>query len=222
MAWGQNRYGQLGNGTVTGPDKCGTFACSQAPLAVTKLKLPVSAVSAGNYHAVAIVTSPTGTPNGVESWGSDTEGQIGIGSKLGNACKGDCQTVPIAVQSDWNGLTAISGGRSFTLALVGGRVVAWGVNHNPGRLGDGTLKSTFAPVAVCAVAVKACSMTSPASKLLQGVTAISAGGTVSLALLPKIVAVWGSNYRGSLGTGSDSGGGTRFPIKVSGLIGPGE
>ena len=189
---------------------------------MTKLKLPVSAVSAGNYHSVAIVDSPTGTHIGVESWGSDTEGQIGIGSKRGNACKGDCQTVPLAVKSNWKGLTAISGGRSFSLALVGGRVVAWGVNHNPGRLGDGTRKSTSAPVAVCAVAVKACSLTSPASKLLHGVTAISAGGTVSLALLPKIVAVWGSNYRGSLGTGSDAPGGTSFPLKVNRLIGRGE
>jgi alpha-tubulin suppressor-like RCC1 family protein len=221
MAWGQNRYGQLGNGTVNGPDKCSTFACSQAPLAV-KLKMPVSTVSAGNYHSVVIVDSPNGTPIGIESWGSDTEGQVGTGSKRGNACNGDCQTTPLAVPGDWNGLTAVSGGRSFSLALVGGRVVAWGVNHNPGRLGDGTRKSTSAPVAVCAVAVKACTMSSPASKVLQGVTAISAGGTVSLALLPKIVAVWGSNYRGSLGTASTAPGGTSFPLRVSGLIGRGE
>jgi len=221
LAWGQNRYGQLGNGTVNGPDKCSTFACSQAPLAVTRLKQPVSQVSAGNYHSVVVVDDAEGTPVGVESWGSDTEGQIGIGSKRGNACKGDCQTTPLAVPGDWSGLTAVSGGRSFSLALVGGRVVAWGVNHNPGRLGDGTRKSTSAPVAVCGVAVKACSLTSPISKLLHGVTAISAGGTVSLALLPKIVAVWGSNYRGSLGTGSNASGGTAFPLRVSLLSGSG-
>ena len=222
MGWGQNRYGQLGNGTVNGPDKCGTIACSKAPLAVTRLKLPASAISAGNYHSVAMVTGPDGTPNGVESWGSNTEGQIGIGSKLGNACKGDCQTTPVAVPGDWKGVSAISGGRSFSLALVNGHVMAWGVNHNPGRLGDGTLKSTSGPVAVCGISVKNCGLTSPDSKLLHGATAISAGGTVSLALLPKVVAVWGSNYKGSLGIASDAPGGTKFPLQVHGLIGRGE
>jgi alpha-tubulin suppressor-like RCC1 family protein len=217
LAWGQNRYGQLGNGTVTGPDKCGAFACSQAPIAV-KMKLPVSAISAGNYHSVAIVDSPLGVPIGVESWGSNTEGQVGINSSHGNACKGDCQTTPFAVPGNWEGLTAISGGRSFTLALAGGKVFAWGVNHSPGRLGNGTHKSSSKPVGVCAVGVKSCPAGSPPGKFLSAVTAISGGGTVSLALAGgTVVAVWGSNYRGSLGTGSTAPGGSAFPVRVTGL-----
>lgn len=216
LAWGQNRYGQLGDGTITGPDRCGHFACSKAPL-VVKLKMPVSAISAANYHSLVIVDDNFGTPVGVDAWGSNTEGQVGISSSRGNACKGDCQTTPLAVRGPWKGLTAISGGRSFSLALVGGRVMAWGDNHNPGRLGTGTHNSVSGPLGVCAVAVKSCPTGSPAAKFLRGVTAISSGGTVSLGLLPTAVAVWGSNYRGCLGTGSTAPGGTAFPLRVIGL-----
>jgi alpha-tubulin suppressor-like RCC1 family protein len=218
LAWGQNRYGQLGNGSVSGPDRCLHFACSQAPLVAT-LKQPVSAISAGNYHGLAIVDSPTGTPIGVDAWGSNTEGQIGINSTIGNACKGDCQTIPLAVHGQWKGLTAISGGRSFSLALVGGKVMAWGSNHHPGRLGNGNVKARSAPVGVCAIGVRLCPPGSAAAKFLRGVTAISGGGTVSLALLPGAVAVWGSNYKSSLGIGSDTAVGTAFPLKVHGLNG---
>ena len=218
LTWGQNRYGQLGNGSISGPDRCSHFACSLAPIAV-KLKMPASAISAANYHSLAIVDDANGNPVGVESWGSNTEGQVGLKSDRGNVCKGDCQSIPVAVRGNWTGLTAISGGRSFSLALVGGRVVAWGSNHHPGRLGNGNVKAQNAPTLVCALLVKSCPAGSPASKYLHGVTAISGGGTVSLALLPGAVAVWGSNYRGALGNGSDAAGGTSSPIQVTGLNG---
>jgi alpha-tubulin suppressor-like RCC1 family protein len=215
LAWGNNRYGEVGNGTVTGPDTCSHFACSKAPLVVTKLKKPVSAISAGNYHNLVIVDSPTGTPVGVDAWGSNSDGQVGIGSRRGNACHGACQTTPVAVRGRWKGLTAISGGRSFSLALVAGRVMAWGDNHEPGRLGNGTHKSTPVPAAACNIGVKACPPNSPASKYLHGVTEISGGGTVSIALAAGTLVVWGSNYRGALGTGSSTQPGTPFPIRVS-------
>ena len=109
--------------------------------------------------------------------------------------------VPVPVRGKWTGLTAISGGRAFSLAVVGGGVVAWGDNENPGRLGDGTHKSNHTPRPVCAIAVKSCPPGSPPAKFLRSVTAISAGGTVSLALLVGAVAVWGSDFNGSLGTG---------------------
>jgi alpha-tubulin suppressor-like RCC1 family protein len=219
LAWGENRYGQLGNASVSGPDRCGDFACSKAPLTVTRLKMPASAVSAANYHSLAIVDNRLGTPIGVEAWGSNTEGQSGLGPKRGNGCRGACQTIPVAVHANWKGLTAISGGRSFSLALVGGRVLAWGDNHEPGRLGNGTHISSNAPVAVCAVGFRSCRPGSRSAAFLHGVTAISAGGTVSLALLATSTVVWGSNYRGALGIGTSVPHGSASPIRVSGLGG---
>jgi alpha-tubulin suppressor-like RCC1 family protein len=219
ISWGNNSYGELGTGKITGPESCNKVACSHAPLVVTKMNLPVSAISAGNYHAMVIVDNPLGTHVGIMACGSNTNGQVGFDSAAATACHGNCQTTPIAVPGNWKGLTAISGGRAFSMALVGGKVMAWGSNHRPGRLGNGLVKNAHAPVGVCAVGVKLCPPGSPDSKYLQGVTAITAGGTVSLALLTNKVVIWGSNYKGALGIGSTAAGGTAFPIKVPALSG---
>ena len=220
LAWGQNRYGQLGIGTVKGPDTCSHFSCSKSPVAVSKIKVPVSAVSAGNYHSLAVVDSPHGTPVGVDAWGSNTSGQVGLSSKTRECVP---RRLPIVPGRGPRPLEGAHGDRrrSFlqSFALVGGRVRAWGENRRPGRLGDGTYLSATLPVTVCAIGVKKCPSGSPPAKFLRAVTAISAGGTVSLALLPGAVAVWGSNFHSSLGAGNSAPGGSAFPIRVTGLSG---
>jgi alpha-tubulin suppressor-like RCC1 family protein len=65
MAWGQNTYGQLGNGT-TGPEACGTGPCSAIPVAVCQqgANLPcptgpelsnVKSIGVGEVHSLAVV-----------------------------------------------------------------------------------------------------------------------------------------------------------------------
>jgi alpha-tubulin suppressor-like RCC1 family protein len=97
------------------------------------------------------------------------------------------------------GVTAVSEGDLFSLALKGdGTVWAWGVN-DLGQLGDGTTDSSDTPVQV---------------ENLTGVVAISAGGFHSLALRTDgTVWAWGSDRYGQLGD-AGSEGFSPVPVRV--------
>ena len=74
MAWGLNEWGELGDGTYTGPEKCGVVGCSTTPVAVSELS-GVTAVSAGYQHSLALLEGGT-----VMAWGDNSSGQLGDGS----------------------------------------------------------------------------------------------------------------------------------------------
>jgi alpha-tubulin suppressor-like RCC1 family protein len=195
-AWGDNEYGQLGNGTTEGPEKCAATppqACSSTPVEVSKLSgvvvLSTGGYSSGGYpkeSSLALLESGT-----VMAWGYNGEGELGNGTTTNS-------DVPVAV-SGLSGVTAVSDGGNHSLALLSnGTVMAWGQNEN-GQLGNGTKTGGKVPVEVSG---------------LSGVTAIAAGGSHSLALLSNgTVMAWGEG-------GAFSGGPTtttEVPVEVSGL-----
>src|SRR6202035_354657 len=154
-AWGNNQSGQLGDGTLSGPEECGEKkACSTSPVAVSGLN-GLTAVSAGDEHSFALLEAGT-----VMAWGNNSSGQLGNGGT-------EHSDVPVAV-GGLSGVKAIAAGANHSLALLeDGTVMAWGENSS-GQLGDGKTENSDVPVAV---------------SRLSGVTAISAGGNHSLALL---------------------------------------
>ena len=112
-AWGNNNYGQLGNGTYTNSNK---------PIQVIGL-LDVVAISEGNAHCLALKKDGT-----VWAWGYNMFGQLGIGGQINSS-------IPIQVSS-LTGVVAVSAGRDHSLALtVNGTVLGWGINTY-GQLGD--------------------------------------------------------------------------------------
>ncbi|MEU9738271.1 Ig-like domain repeat protein [Micromonospora chersina] len=129
LAWGENSYGQLGNGTRTS---------SNVPVDVD---LPegttVTAVAAGITHSLALTS--TGT---VLAWGSNGFGQLGNGTNI------DSNT---PVQVDLPGgstAIAIAAGGYHSLATTSiGTVLAWGYNIY-GQLGNGTNTDRNTPVQV--------------------------------------------------------------------------
>lgn len=145
MCWGLNSDGQLGDGTAIN---------RSAPVGVSGLESGVRAIAAATEHTCVVMDS-----GGVQCWGSNRSGQLGIGL-LGGPDGGfrDSYYRPVQLPMLSRGVTAvtggsgISGGFSFPVmhscALVeGGTVNCWGFNGS-GQLGDGTQTNRLAPVSV--------------------------------------------------------------------------
>ncbi len=155
----------------------------------------VTAIAAGGEHALALDSS-----GAVSAWGENFDGQLGNGGPPG------ASDVPVTVQG-LSTAVAVSAGQQHSLALLAnGTVMAWGDNGFD-QLGQsdgiGGISSSNVPVQVPGLA---------------GVSAISAGGLFSLALLTGgTVDAWGDGAFGQLGSGSTSTVGT--PTPVTGLTG---
>ena len=198
MAWGENTWGQLGNGTATGPETCAeALPCSTTPVTVSGLS-GVTAIAADG-DSLALLRNGT-----VMDWGYNGAGQLGNGSTTGpqTCAESACSTTPVPV-SGLSGVTAIAAGWIHNLALLSsGTVMAWG-NNESGHLGNGTTSNSDVPVAVSG---------------LSGVTAIAAGEFHSLALLSNgTVMAWGWNILWQLGNITTAEEESLVPIPVSGL-----
>jgi hypothetical protein len=194
MSWGENTDGDLGVGTFTGPEKCpkGPYEvpCSKTPVEVEGLS-EVTAISAGAYHSLALLSDGT-----VMAWGQNEYGQLGDGTT-------ENRDVPVPV-SGLSDVVAISAGYNENLALLSdGTVMAWGRNHL-GQLGNGT--STGPEKCLEGIYEEACSTKPVAVSGLHDVAAISTGYWNAIALLDDgTVATWGQNARGQLGNSESTG-----------------
>jgi alpha-tubulin suppressor-like RCC1 family protein len=214
--WGDNSYGQLGDGTNTP---------SETPLQVQNLN-DVQAVVAGSFYSLALRNDGT-----IWAWGLNDKGQLGDGTTTNQstpvqvrnltgmkaiATGGFDGAYSLALKSDgtvwtWGGsqnsydptvltipqrvqsltdVQAIAAGGTHSLALRSdGSVWAWG----SGYLGDGFVTATTGQAPPQKVDVND----------LTQVIAIAAGHYVSLALRSDgTVWAWGSNDHWKLGDGT--------------------
>jgi hypothetical protein len=81
----------------------------------------------------------------VRVWGSDAYGELGRAPEASKKSV-PCSTLPIPVNG-LSGVSAISAGRRFSLAVRAGKVFGWGTNA-AGQLGDGTTATSTVPVQV--------------------------------------------------------------------------
>jgi alpha-tubulin suppressor-like RCC1 family protein len=127
--WGENSYGQLGDGTTTKH-----YTPSQVPGLAN-----VIAVAAGDFHTVAVKGNGT-----VWTWGNNSNGQLGNNST-------GTQWAPVQVTGLAN-VVAVAAGASHTVVVKNdGTAWAWGDNWD-GQLGDGTTEQRLTPVQVAGLA----------------------------------------------------------------------
>jgi alpha-tubulin suppressor-like RCC1 family protein len=195
LAWGWNRFGQLGDGS--GVDRLVPVPVRRSPASSLRLR-GVKEIAAGTFHSLALLADGS-----VRAWGDNTIGQLGDGTTTQ-------RNGPVMLAATSNAALgpetqAIAAGRDHSLCLFhSSRIHAWGDNGS-GQLGN-ELAPQFHPVAV---------MIDPA--LLDPIAA-SAGLAHSLALhIRGTVWAWGENQDGQLGDGSTV---TRAePAVVAGVTG---
>jgi len=183
MTWGENEYGQLGNGTTGDSD---------LPVEVSGLS-GVTAIANGFWHRLALLGNGT-----VMSWGLNEEGALGNGTNTNS-------DVPVPVRG-LNEVVAVSAGYDDSLALLrNGTVMTWGRNQY-GQLGDGTSDGPEQCSLASPNEPTPCSTLPVAVSGLSEAVAISAGYWYNLALLRNgTVMAWGVSGQGALGDGTKKG-----------------
>jgi alpha-tubulin suppressor-like RCC1 family protein len=232
QCWGQNDYGQLGDGTTTH---------RLSPVTVSGLSSGVVAVGVGDFHTCAVTQG-----GALWCWGRNDSSQLGDGTWTG-------RLTPVPVSGLRGGVVGVAGGWGHTCAVTSaGAALCWGENWS-GQLGDGTTdyKATPVPVmglgsgvvAVAGGGFRSCALTSGGAALCWGANAhgeVGDGTTtnrrtpVSVAGLDRgVVAIaaavqhacavtnfgtvlcWGWNEYGRLGDGTTT---MRLaPVPVTGL-----
>lgn len=231
--WGDNSFGQLGNGTLT-----------DSPTAVTVSGISdATAVSAGMLFTCALRSGGT-----VVCWGNNANAQIGNTT----ATYWPVATTPATV-TGLSGVSAIASGGFHACALASGGVKCWGDNSIY-QLGDGNggpTKRSFSPVtptglgsgvsSIASGEQHSCAVVSGAVKCwgdntygqLGNNTTTNAASPVSVSsvstaadvaagyvfscarLTSKAVQCWGRNGEGELGNGTSTD--SLVPTSVAGL-----
>jgi alpha-tubulin suppressor-like RCC1 family protein len=134
--WGDNNYGQLGDGTTK--DKT-------TPVAVVGISENVIDIAGGAIHACAVVDTGTGDGGGVRCWGANQSAQLGV--DLGPYDIDNCTETPLQVTGLTSGVLRVTGGQAHSCARTADGVKCWGLNDS-GQLGVEGIGGSMAPVDV--------------------------------------------------------------------------
>lgn len=176
-AWGANRSGQLGNGTIVD---------SNAPIQIGT-DTDWAEVWAGQEASFALKRDGS-----LWAWGRNADGQLGIGSTTEAH-----RPAQVGTATTW---TAVAPGRIHTAALQqDGTLWTWGGNWD-GALGNATTTARTTPGQVGSATWRAVAAggysNDSAGSLYNHTLAVRSDGTLW---------AWGSNNLGQLGTGGGEG-----------------
>jgi alpha-tubulin suppressor-like RCC1 family protein len=131
--WGDNAYGQLGNGTLLNAD---------APSA--SLNAGATLLAAGGNNTCVITPEMR-----VECWGSNSAGQLG--NSAVQVGPGFASSGPVTVEGIESATRLSVGSAHACATLAQGTVQCWGDNRN-GELGNGSTVDSTQPVSVSGIA----------------------------------------------------------------------
>lgn len=174
--WGDNTYGQLGDGSLSASGGPYPVAVSDVSDAVT--------IAAGGEHTCAVTQDAT-----AKCWGRNGDGQLGNGSTY------SASRSPTAV-TGLSSVTSISAGAWNSCALIGdGSARCWG-NNDWGQLGSGVTDSQGRPLSTNRPVVV---------RGLDRAIALAGGASHTCALMAdRSARCWGSDGVGQAGDGAGS------------------
>lgn len=183
FAWGQNFYGELGDGTRID---------SNLPVDITGMFNLVDGehiveISTGFFHSAALTSSGR-----LFTWGENYDGQLGDKTNLNKSIPVDI--TPNFYLSNGEKIIKLSLGYGFSAAITSfGRVFTWGRNYD-GQLGNGTTTQINYPSEIGSYF---------ALETDEEIVDIIAGAKHSAAItsLGRLF-MWGYNYYGQIGDGS--------------------
>jgi alpha-tubulin suppressor-like RCC1 family protein len=214
--WGDNAYGQIGNGT--------NFTAT-LPTDVIGLSGTVVHIATGDFHSCAVTSA-----GAVQCWGFNTNYQLGDGTTTD-------RNTPVNVSSLGGAVSSVEAGFGHTCALLSsGAVQCWGYNFN-GQIGDNTTTTRPSPTTVSGLSsvikialggYHSCAITPAGVKcwgrntngqlgdssttqrlmptnstgLSSGVSDIDAGEYFTCAVHFGAAKCWGSNALGQVGDGT--------------------
>ncbi|WP_027659657.1 RCC1 domain-containing protein [Salinispora fenicalii] len=184
LAWGDNIFGQLGDGTTSN---------RSAPVPVgLPAGVTATTVTGGHFHSMAVTSV-----GAVLAWGNNNFGQLGDGTTTHRGTPG-AVSLPAGAT-----VTAITAGSFHSMAVTSvGAVLAWG-NNTFGQLGDGTITNRSTPVAVSL----------PPGTTVVAVAAHDGNHNVALTSAAAALA-WGDNPHGQLGNGTTTDSSTPVPVSL--------
>jgi alpha-tubulin suppressor-like RCC1 family protein len=190
--WGNNQYGQLGNGTTSN---------SSTPVAVTGLAEPVTQIAVGAESTCALLFT-----GGVQCWGLGAEGELGNG----NSGPGYQSSTPVPVTGLTSGVSIAASGSAACAAQSDGSVWCWG-NNLAGQLGQGPGSVGTPSFSATPLMVGGFSS--------NGTVGISSsfGGSACALNASKQAFCWGDDSSGELGDNDPSLTDTGTPTAVQGL-----
>jgi alpha-tubulin suppressor-like RCC1 family protein len=189
--WGENSYGELGNGTTSNssvPVQNGLKGINSASGAV------VAAIALTSNSACGVVST-----GALYCWGNNEAGQVGAGNTTNLL-----YLSPSLVIGFGGGIGAVTAGDNFSCALtMAGTVICWGDNTY-GQTGNAGSSKYLTPVLV--------------TGLSSSAIGIAAGDNHACALIYNgTVQCWGLNSSGQLGNGTTINSAT--PVAVNGITG---
>ncbi|HEY3817763.1 MAG TPA: hypothetical protein VGL81_11355 [Polyangiaceae bacterium] len=187
--WGDDSWGQLGDGQVT-PD-----AGSATPVAVQGLTGMVSAICVGDEFSCALIG--TDANSSVWCWGDNSTGELGNGDSSVTE-----SAIPVQVHGVKGAASLVCGSAH---ACIGndetGAISCWGKGGS-GQLGNDDTSNAFTPV--------------PVSGISSYPQSLAAGGFHTCAILASpSVMCWGANDFGQLGNGGTDQ--QQVPTPVTGI-----